>query len=273
MFVYLITNSETKKIYVGKTVQLDLNKYLKNKIRTAQKGKYKGRSRLFNAMQKYPSTVWSIRPLYEGTSDSDICEHEKEFIKSLGTQDPAIGYNLCEGGQGGWSKEIREKVLATMRSPTFRKAQSRRMKKVMNSPEVKLNVSRAQRNRFNDPTQLTKFREVHNSLKTKNNHSLVMQKRLKDPIKKQELVNASHSESARAKRSASLKSWHSDPLTVEKRKLRAEHISKAKKAKNLAHPLIEKVCPKCSITYYVPFGDRDRVCCSKGCATSYRFRK
>ena len=273
MFVYLITNAETMKTYVGKTVRSDLGKYLREKIWCAQRGRYRGRSHLFNAMQKYPSTVWSIHPLYEGTSNSDICEHEKKFIKSLGTQDTAIGYNICDGGQGGWSDDVREWVLATIRSPRYRKAQSRRMKKVMNTPEVQLHVSEAQQVRFRDPIKRKEFKEAHNTDKAKKAHSLRTMERLSDPEKKQKWVTASHSGSASEKRSTSLKIWHSDPSTIEDRKLRALRISQAKKAKGVANPHITKLCPVCGVDFTVMYRERNQICCSKGCATSLRMRK
>jgi group I intron endonuclease len=100
MFVYIIVNLETLKIYVGKTTRSDLNKYLREKIWCAQTGRYRGRSHLFASMQKYPSTVWSIHPLFAGRSDEEISTHEILLIKALKTQHPDIGYNICDGGEG-----------------------------------------------------------------------------------------------------------------------------------------------------------------------------
>jgi len=263
MFVYLITNSDTMKIYVGKTIRTDLGKYLREKIWCAQRARYGGRSHLFNAMQKYPSTVWSIKPLYRGVSDSDICEKEKLFIKELGAQNPKFGYNICDGGQGFWD----------LWSDEMRQKQSRRMKKVMNTPEVKLQVSMAQQERFSDPKKSSEFKQAHNTEKARKQHSSATQQRLSNPKKRAAWVAASHSESARVKRSSSLQAWHSSPETAEKRKLRGQRISQFKKAQGHARPAVDKLCPNCTNQFMVSYKERDQVCCSKGCATSLRMRK
>jgi hypothetical protein len=121
MFVYVIVNSATLKIYVGKTTTGNLDLYLKRKIRDAQKGKYRGRSYLFASMQKHPSTVWSIHPLLAGETNEEICEHEKVLIKMLGTQNPEVGYNICRGGEGytgSMSEEVKAK-LKEVGNPVF----------------------------------------------------------------------------------------------------------------------------------------------------------
>ncbi len=100
MFVYVIVNKETLKLYIGKTISKNLTQYLQKKVWDAQKGRWNGRSRLFAAMQKYPSTVWSIHPLFEGTSDEEISAREILLIKSLAVQNPNVGYNICGGGEG-----------------------------------------------------------------------------------------------------------------------------------------------------------------------------
>jgi group I intron endonuclease len=120
MFVYVIVNSETLKIYVGKTVRKDLNKYLREKIWDAKADRYRGRSYLFASMKKHSSLVWSIYPLYEGQSDVEICAQEKLLIKMLKSQHPDVGYNLADGGQTGprgWhhSPESKEKIAEAHR--------------------------------------------------------------------------------------------------------------------------------------------------------------
>jgi hypothetical protein len=261
MFVYLIVNSSNLKIYVGKTTQFDLNKYLNQKVRSAQRGRYRGRSHLFHAMQKYPSSVWSIHPLYSGQSDEDICEKEIAFIKALQTQDSTIGYNIRDGGKNATS----------MRTPEFRKAQSARMSVIMNTPEVKQNVSTAQCTRFSDPIKRQQFIRTHNTPITRIRHSKAVKERLSNPTKRQHWIEAAHSESANVKRGNSMKVWHSDPDTMEKRKTRAQRISEVKRSKGRANPDVSKVCPRCEKRFMVSFKERDRVCCSKGCASSYRF--
>lgn len=100
MFVYIIVNNGNLKFYIGKTKNADLHAYLRRKIWSAQTGRYKGRSHLFHAMQKYHSTVWSIYPLFEVGNHAEICEQEILLIKALAAQNPEIGYNICAGGEG-----------------------------------------------------------------------------------------------------------------------------------------------------------------------------
>lgn len=90
-----------------------MNAYLRRKIWSAQTGRYSGHSHLFYAMQKYPSTVWSIHSLFEGNSDEEISEHEILLIKSLAARRPEVGYNICAGGEGhraSPSEETRAKL-------------------------------------------------------------------------------------------------------------------------------------------------------------------
>ena len=54
MFVYMILNQENGKIYIGKTVTSDLERYLRDKLSSARTGRYNGRSYLFAAMKKHP---------------------------------------------------------------------------------------------------------------------------------------------------------------------------------------------------------------------------
>lgn len=107
MFVYMILNQENGKIYVGKTVTKDLEKYLRDKLSSARTGRYNGRSYLFNAMQKYSPYVWKIFPLISIlTTNKDLCFWERVLIAQYDSQNPDVGYNLCDGGQGrsdrGW---------------------------------------------------------------------------------------------------------------------------------------------------------------------------
>jgi hypothetical protein len=119
MFVYMIVNRENDKIYIGKTVTSDLPAYLKGKLRDALGGRYNGRSYLFRAMAKYPSCVWDIFPLISSLkTNEELCFWERVCIAEYDSQNPEIGYNLCDGGQGrsdrGWhhSDESKAKISA-----------------------------------------------------------------------------------------------------------------------------------------------------------------
>ena len=100
MFIYVIVCGETLKIYIGQHSGNNLRKYLQNKFADA---KYRrgGRSRLYNAIRKYPQDSWSIHALAAGIeTKTALDETEKHFIRALNTQHPDVGYNICGGGEG-----------------------------------------------------------------------------------------------------------------------------------------------------------------------------
>jgi len=100
MFVYVIVNSETLKIYIGQHKGQNLQKYLQQKMSHAIRGQYAGRSYLYAAMRKYPKDVWSIHPLIVVQTVSECGYYERKLIEALNTQHPDVGYNLCHGGAG-----------------------------------------------------------------------------------------------------------------------------------------------------------------------------
>jgi hypothetical protein len=105
MFIYVITNSVTGKIYIGQHKGNNLKKYLQMKLSQAvyelkRKGKG-GSSHLFNSMRKHPKEVWSIAPLFEGiTTREELNRLEILLIALYDTRNPDIGYNICKGGEG-----------------------------------------------------------------------------------------------------------------------------------------------------------------------------
>ena len=130
MFLYIITNRENGKIYIGKTTKSDLKAYLRHKIWSALSDRYNGRSHLFNAMKKYVSSVWSIHPLISClTTNWQLCLWEKAFICVFDSTNPDIGYNICRGGEGRTtphSQETRQKMSSAHKEqwqqPDFREA-------------------------------------------------------------------------------------------------------------------------------------------------------
>jgi hypothetical protein len=87
------------KIYIGKTKTNDLSKYLQHKFTYSNRDRAQS-SHLFNAIRKYGREHFHIFSLFEGTTNEEICDHEKLLIKTLGTQHSDIGYNICGGGEG-----------------------------------------------------------------------------------------------------------------------------------------------------------------------------
>jgi hypothetical protein len=102
MFVYLITNSVTGKIYVGQHKGNNLKKYLQQKISHANaKNKPSGSSHLFASMRKHPKEAWEIAPLVSDvTTREALNAWEQTLIELFNTQTPEVGYNVCRGGEG-----------------------------------------------------------------------------------------------------------------------------------------------------------------------------
>lgn len=101
MFIYVIVNSETLKIYIGQHKGPDLGKYLSKKFYVANHGTSGTRSHLYASMRKHPRDSWSIHALVSGIeSREELNELEKHFIQVLKVQHPDIGYNICDGGEG-----------------------------------------------------------------------------------------------------------------------------------------------------------------------------
>jgi NUMOD3 motif len=100
MFVYVIVNSETLKIYIGQHKGTNLQKYLQQKLSHARHGQYAGRSHLYAAMRQHPKSVWSIHPLISVPTLAEVGYHERKLIAALSARNPDVGYNLCEGGAG-----------------------------------------------------------------------------------------------------------------------------------------------------------------------------
>lgn len=100
MFVYVIVCNESLKLYIGQHRGTNLRQYLQQKLSEARRG-FAGRSHLYNAMRKYPQDTWSIWPLVSDIETrAELDEIEKHFIRILKTQHPAVGYNICRGGEG-----------------------------------------------------------------------------------------------------------------------------------------------------------------------------
>jgi hypothetical protein len=98
MFIYVITNSATGKVYIGQHKGSNLKKYLQDKLSHSRHNT--GSSHLFNSMRKHPKEVWSIAPLMEFETKAEIDVWETRLIALYDTRNPEIGYNICHGGEG-----------------------------------------------------------------------------------------------------------------------------------------------------------------------------
>ena len=100
MFIYVIVNSATLKLYIGQHKGNNLRQYLQQKLSEARR-QFSERSKLYASMRKHPRECWSIWPLVSDVeSKQKLDELEKHFIRVLKSQHDAIGYNICGGGGG-----------------------------------------------------------------------------------------------------------------------------------------------------------------------------
>ena len=100
MYIYVITNSATGKIYIGQHKGNNLRQYLQKKFYDAAKGRG-GSSHLYNSMRKHPREVWSIEPLISDIqTKAELDRWERIYIALFDTRNPDIGYNICRGGEG-----------------------------------------------------------------------------------------------------------------------------------------------------------------------------
>jgi hypothetical protein len=122
MFIYVITNSVTGKIYIGQHKGANLMQYLQKKFWHSRNQKT-GSSYLFNAMRKYPEYKdWSIEPLMEFNTKPELDLWETRLIALFNTRNPEVGYNICKGGEGFTGKHTEEwkrNHSAMMKGRTF----------------------------------------------------------------------------------------------------------------------------------------------------------
>ncbi len=99
MFVYLITNRLNGKVYVGKTVQKNLDSYFRHNLRNAESGR-KDKNYLYSAIRKYGSDAFTVQPICRPTSENLMSALECWYIGHYGCNNPEKGYNLTSGGDG-----------------------------------------------------------------------------------------------------------------------------------------------------------------------------
>jgi group I intron endonuclease len=96
-YIYKITNLVNKKIYIGQTIQDDVEKRWELHRRLAKKDK--GCTDLKEAFNKYGIDKFKFEVLIICFNE-DCIEYEKEYIKKYNALVPN-GYNISEGGNGG----------------------------------------------------------------------------------------------------------------------------------------------------------------------------
>ncbi len=99
-YIYKITNLITGKIYVGKTKTPIEHRFKCGHVWQALKHPDRTSIPLQNAIRKYGADNFSIEVIEECPLDN-LNDREKFWIAELDTRNPDVGYNVCQGGDGG----------------------------------------------------------------------------------------------------------------------------------------------------------------------------
>jgi group I intron endonuclease len=106
MIVYKATNINNGKIYIGKTVRALSHAKARHHQRALYLTKYGCQSRLYTAIRKYGMDAFEWEVIYKGCSDQDIQEKERFYIVEFDSMNPAKGYNMTPGGDGGAGNKL-----------------------------------------------------------------------------------------------------------------------------------------------------------------------
>lgn len=139
--VYIWTNKINGKQYVGVT-KSSMSK------RAGHNGyHYKGSPNFYAAIQKYGFESFKYVVVKDNLTKEQAAIMEKTLIQELDTMNPAVGYNLQEGG---FSDRIYDdsdrcmKISTTLRqqrqTPEYRSIMSARMKAVWDNPQARASL-------------------------------------------------------------------------------------------------------------------------------------
>ena len=152
-FIYKITNTITKKCYIGETTEKDPNTRFKANMNGIRRGK--GCPALRDAVQKHGEENFKFEVLII-CFDEDCYRFEREYIKKYDSIAPN-GYNILEGGQcgGGFKgkhhtaeakEQISKMTKKHLEDSENLRAHSERVKQYYTDPENRKKASDALKN-------------------------------------------------------------------------------------------------------------------------------
>jgi group I intron endonuclease len=148
MYIYKITNTINKKIYIGKSVENTNSNIIS----------YYGSGVLIaRAIEKYGIDMFNKEIIDECKNNSELCEREKYWISYYNSTDRTIGYNISNGGDGGDTLSnhpelnlIKEKISNSLKGRVF--TQNHKDKLKQNHPlkkeENRLKISSSLKGKF-----------------------------------------------------------------------------------------------------------------------------
>jgi group I intron endonuclease len=135
-YVYKTVNTVNGKIYIGL-----------HHVRARKRDeKYLGSGILLQyAIKKYGKDRFIQEVIEFCDSKEKACERERFWIKELRSQDKSIGYNISDGGQGGWCSEVNSRISKKVWANYSEEERQERFKKMRDGimqPEVLEVISR-----------------------------------------------------------------------------------------------------------------------------------
>ena len=122
--IYLHKNKINNKVYIGQTIQDNLNNRWKNGLG------YKNCTYFYNAIQKYGWDNFEhlILEQDQNWTKEELNQKEQYYINLYKANNPEFGYNITAGGQNDISSNALPKVLEWMQQhPEFGKARAQNM--------------------------------------------------------------------------------------------------------------------------------------------------
>lgn len=106
-FIYLFTNKQNGKVYVGKT-----NDIARRNREHLSESKNNENGHFYNAIRKYGFENFEREILYECENEDETYQMEEYFITKYQSNDKTRGYNSTIGGDGlrGATEETRKKM-------------------------------------------------------------------------------------------------------------------------------------------------------------------
>lgn len=106
-YIYKITNTVNSKIYIGKTthsIDHRFKEHCKSSLRNRSYTSY-----LYNAMNEYGIENFKVEEIDTAENLEELDDKERFWIRELSSQNPEIGYNIQEGGEGGSTRSVEYK--------------------------------------------------------------------------------------------------------------------------------------------------------------------
>jgi len=209
-FIYLVTNTTNRKVYVGKvkfprTIEVRWHRHLTigrklRKDRESNPEKVIYASHFKNALAKYDESVWQVSQLDVAFNLEELNKKERYWIKMYDSMNPKKGYNMTEGGDGGSPRPeiielLREKTSERWKNKDFIEKQSNGVKAKWQEEEYIEKQRQAMERKQISPEYKGILRKIHLKLSKIIENKEEFLHDIKEGMKLQELIekyNMSH---------------------------------------------------------------------------------